>query len=432
MGLISLVKRIKHVFSGSGLGPYNDFWGYGLRTLPGTQYDYRAEAGLLWENSIVAACLRWTCDTWSEAPLCVRRRGENNKMFVDYEHQINRFLSKPCAYYDEPTLWAGTILSLKIGGEAYWVKVRSAAGKMIGVVYVPHYLISPRWRNDNFIDYYEYKPDGKSIKYPVEDVVHLRMGLDPTNQRRGINYLNAVLREVCTENEAATFSATILRNFGVPSAIVSPKEKMDELSAQQRELFKQRWQEEIAGDNVGGVFVQSIPVDIATPGMSPEQLVLDKIRDIPVSRICGVWGIDPMVVGLPSSSKTYSNYKEAHAAAYKSCLLPLHRRIGPQLDAQILAEFESDTYNYKLGWDYTDVKAMQDAREDLFKMLVNSCGGPFLTPNEARLLADYAPVPDGDELRKTPSENNNVKPTVDINNLEASAKDFLKRALNGA
>ena len=68
-----------------------------------------------------------------------------------------------------------------------------------------------------------YRVNGKTYVLSKDDIIHYRDGIDPENDRFGLSGLSAVLREVFTDNEAATYSAAILRNMGVPSIIVTPK-----------------------------------------------------------------------------------------------------------------------------------------------------------------------------------------------------------------
>ena len=51
--------------------------------------------------------------------------------------------------------------------------------------------------------------------------MHFRFGLDPENDRKGRSPLAGVLREVFTDDEAANYTASLLRNMGVPGIIVS-------------------------------------------------------------------------------------------------------------------------------------------------------------------------------------------------------------------
>lgn len=393
-------------FSGSGYGTSgSEIWGWPYRTLPGTDYDYRSEAGLLWENSAFAACIRWLGDTWTEPPMVVRQRDDSNRWVPVPGHPAEEWFNDPSPYYDASTLWYGTLLSLKASGDAYWYKLRTRGNRMVGVVYLPHFLVSPRWSRGgtDYIEAYEYRPDAEPVMIDPKDVVHLRLGMDPINQRRGLRVMDAVLREVCTENEIATFHAALLRNGGFPGAIVSPDPAIGavpELTPTQRADFVANWRERFSKDGAGDVFVQSIPVKVQVPGWKPSEMMMDKIRGLNAAYICSAFGLDPLAIGLPSESKTYSNYEEARRGAYDSLILPLHRTLGRQLDRQLLPEIVgSNPVNQRIGWDYSDVRALQDDRTKIYPVLTQAAGGSWLTVNEARAIADLPPVDGGDDLQ---------------------------------
>jgi hypothetical protein len=54
-------------------------------------------------------------------------------------------------------------------------------------------------------------------------VVHFRFGKDPRNLLRGFSPLAAVMREVYTDDQAANFTAAILKNLGIIGVIFAPE-----------------------------------------------------------------------------------------------------------------------------------------------------------------------------------------------------------------
>jgi hypothetical protein len=74
-----------------------------------------------------------------------------------------------------------------------------------------------------FVDYYEYTVDGEQTRSSIRVRRPLPLWPRPDNPRRGSSPLRSVLREVFTDNEAADFTASLLRNMGVPGLLVSPE-----------------------------------------------------------------------------------------------------------------------------------------------------------------------------------------------------------------
>jgi HK97 family phage portal protein len=389
--------------NGSGPGGFAR-WGGFSRPLPGTDYNFQREAGNLWENSVVLALIKWLTRNYPEAHQVVTRPGADGKPQVLLEHPLLDLLRKPNLWYDRSVLEAGLLLSYVVNGNAYAIRLRSALGKLVGLQYVPHFRLSPYWPKDGseYITGYVYRVDGETYLFPRDDVLHIRNGLDPLNDRVGLSDLAAVLREVCTDNEAATFSFALLKNMGIPGVIITPKEMgLEPLTPEQRAEFKQRYRESTTGDYRGDAFVHNIPIDVHSPGFSPEQMVLDKTREIPVGRICAAIGIDPMVLGLPSPNKTYANYESAKAAAYDMCLMPLHRVFDMQMTDQLLPETLNTHPKDMLGRDYANVRGLQEdqnerhkrAREDYAKGLIMRSEGKRMI-NEPTTAADDVYITD--------------------------------------
>jgi phage portal protein BeeE len=150
------------------------------------------------------------------------------------------------------------------------------------------------------------------------------------------------------------------------------------------------------------VLISSLPIEISNPGFSPEEMILDKVRAIPVTRICAAMGIDPMVIGLPSDTKTYANYEEAIKAAYYRTIIPLHRRTDKQLTRQCVKDVIGWVDGDKCGRDYSDVECMKQDYTPMLTPLTQAVGKPWMTPNEARSYINLEKMEGADELYEEP------------------------------
>ncbi len=374
-----------------GLSPY----GFAL---PGTRYDWQRDASPLWLNATVLACVNWVSDVWPEAPQCLYRRPEND---TDTEEQENRhpcldLLAEPNPDYDDSVLLGGTIVSLLTAGNAYWYKVRDRLRRPVQLQYLPHFTVEPFWPKDNsrFIDGYAYRVQGETTLLPREDVIHLRHKMDPLNIRKGLSPLAAAYRSVGWDNEAETFGATILKNMGIPGVLIMPADVDQQLTLEQADILKRMWMERFTGDFRGDPLTTNARVKIEQVAFSPEQMALDHMSRTPVNRICASLNIDPMVIGLPSESKTFSNYEEALKAAWTNMLIPAQTRIASQLTQQLLREFTADP-SIRIGFDHTKVRALSEDTTALYKRLTEAVGGPWVSPDEARQQVGMEKLPDG-------------------------------------
>lgn len=371
----SLFGRRPKVYASEGTAGVSGFRWW----LPGARYDYRTEAGDSWESSVPSICLNWLNRTWPEPRWCAKRkvRDGSEVRFEEVEHPAVAAIENPNRWYDESVLWAGTLLSYHLDGNAYWLKLRDRLGSVAGFVYVPHFQMRPMADKYNpggreLVTYYEYTPIGGTPEpVPLEEVVHFRCGIDPRDVRKGLSPLAAQLREVCSDNEAGTFSAALLRNMGVPSVILAPKPAGQgmgppNVTPEQKDMLRAQWRQRLSSEGAGSPFVAPFPMDALPLGLSPEQLALDKVRRMPADRICAAFGLSTLIVGLPSESKTYSNYAEARESAFEDCVIPLRRTFGKQFTQQVIRrDYPGDDAH--LMSDYSEIRVLQEDRDKLFK-----------------------------------------------------------------
>lgn len=278
------------VFSGSGGNTWR--WS-GLTGLTGrTAYDYTAnvDAG---NNSAVMACVGWIARAFPEAP--VRILDEDGEPMDG--HPLAVLLRRPNPYYSGPLLWMATLTDFNVSGNAYWLKERSAAGRVTGLWYTPSWLIRPQWDREGtaFLTHYEYNPNGQPQRVDLEDVVHFRYGLNPVT-RTGMSPLSAVLREIWSDEEAANFTGSLLRNLGVPGVIISPEESG--ITNDEAEEVKAIFEAKFGGDQRGRAMVMKGPSKVEVLSFSPEQMDLKALRRIPEERVSAVLGVPAIVAGL--------------------------------------------------------------------------------------------------------------------------------------
>lgn len=362
--------------------------------LPGSKIDYEKVAGRVWDNAVANACIGWIARTWQESTLHVERPVEDDEgqRWKSFPHPLTELIERPNEWYDDTILWMGTILSLVSDGNAYWfVNKVSRMGEPNELVYLPHHQVEPASDRDNrdgskLITHYEYTPTngGGPIILERGDVIHLRDGIDPFNPRKGMSRLKAAMREIATENEAATYSAALLRNFGIPGAVFVTKENLgeDEVTPKHISMLRDGW-DNLTGEGRGRLAVIPLAGQLQSLGMKPKEMELGALREVPMMRICAAIGIDPLVMGFETKNKTYSNVEQAKRAAYESCLIPMKRMIASQLTTQLLSKF-GERQRSRVGWDYSQVSALQDDQDALFTRYVEAYARGVIKRSEAK------------------------------------------------
>ena len=357
----------------------------------GTRVNYGRQLDPL-ESSLVMATVNWIARTFPEAPPIISAKANDGALTRSPKHPMVELLRRPNPHYSGSVLWMATLLSWTVDGNAYWIKERNAlGGGVVELWYTPHWLIDPKWSmNDNttFITHYEYRPGSVPIKMPVEDVVHMRYGLDPANIRKGLSPLKSLLREIWTDQEAAVFTATLLRNAGVPGLVISPKGDMV-VAPSPDEVLETRayFQERTTGDHRGEPMVMKGPTEVDQFGFNPEQMNLRSIRQIPEERVTAVLGVPAAVVGLGTGleqTKVGATMRELRELAYENNIVPTQRLFAEELATQLLPEFEPDPTAWEFGFDLSGVRVLQEDENSRAERWVKLVAGGLATRAEGR------------------------------------------------
>lgn len=348
--------------------------------LTGSRFDYRRAVGDCLDTSVVTAPVQWLQRALPEARLAVSRRKRGGGIDELTDHAMLALIQNPNPFYGDIALWAGTILSYAIAGNAYWLKVRNGAGRPAELWYVPHWTMRPEASRDGseFLSHYRYSPGGgiAPMRIEIEDVVHFRHGIDPRDPRLGLSPIDGVIREIFMDLEASNFVASLLRNMGVPGVVISPKGGA--MPAPEDVAATKSWfQEQFGGDRRGGVLVMGAPTDVAPYGFNPQQMNMSESRDVAEERVCACLGIPAAVVGFGAglqTAKVGATMEELRKIAWHNGVLPLGRSLADELKRSLLPDFDT-TPGLQLFWDTSDVPALQEDEdkraERLGKMLAS-------------------------------------------------------------
>jgi HK97 family phage portal protein len=353
---------------------------------------YRREVGEGFDSNVIMAPVMWVMRTFTEARVIVQSK-TNNIWNESEDHDAQLILDRPNDYYDSDTLWKATCISYTLNGNAYWRKIRNPIGEVIELWYIPHWMITPRYPQDGsqFISYYEYMPEGigmRPIKIPRRDIVHFRFGLDPRNTRLGLSGIGCLLREIYTDDEAASFSAKLLQNMGVIGIVISPKEVMRGTPQELKE-HKEYLRTAFSGENRGSALVTSTPTDVNQYGFDPAALTLGDVRDVTEERVCAVIGIPAAIVGFGSgmqATKVGATMRELVKMAWVGCLTPMQRTMGRQLTAQLLPDFIAQTRRFRYQFDESEVGVFEEDDAALVGKVTNMVAQGVLRIDRAQKM----------------------------------------------
>jgi HK97 family phage portal protein len=360
-----LIQRQTSYFTGTGNG---DFWSLLTRNLPGSSFNWRNQAGDLMLNSIVAIGMDWYIRNWSQGVPVVRRPMPDGQVETVADHPILQLLAQPTPNVPPSLVWSWILPDYQLLGNAYFRKVR-VSGRVVGLQYLAADMMRPVGNKINPLVKYQYTVDGTSYDIALEDLIHIRYGRDPQDSRFGRSPVTSVLREIATDNVAASAAFGMVRNGGMPSIMVGPDYKggVEDLSEDDARQTKRKLQQDFTGDNAGSVLVMTGPFKVEQVSHKPSEMAFDEIRRKPEERVCAALGLNPLVLQLGSGLEraTYSNLEQATRSAWTDGMIPLMRQMSEALTIALLPDYEETQPGDYLEFDVANVPSLQaDLNED--------------------------------------------------------------------
>ncbi len=348
-------------------------------------------------SDVLMTPVRWLQRAMLEADIVVTD-GDDDPI---KNSELIKLLENPNPYYSWEVLIAGTILSLCFDGNAYWIVAFNKMGKPVELWYAPHTNIEPYCPLAdpfNFITSYEYiaqggtqkiRPYGADDEYVDADVteglavIQFREGMDLTNMRKGQSPMKGLLREIWTDNEAAAFTATLLRNNGIPGLVFSPKETGATILKEDAEALKAKIQTEFSGTRRGGVMVMLGATNVEQFGFSPKDLDLSPLRNVSEERVCAALHVQPAVIGFGAGlqqTKVGATMKELRQLSWQAGVLPLQKIISGEVSRTLAPTFNVNTF----GFDNSGVEALREGQDKKAARVERLVRAAIMTRKDAR------------------------------------------------
>jgi len=373
------------------------------RALPGSHKDWSAVAGDLGLNGIVAVAIDWYVRNWSQGVAKVYRPIDSSQADALPGHPILALIAEPMPGLPANLVWGWFLQDYKLFGNAYLRKIRSTIdGQVIGLQFLPFDMVRPVGDGTNPLTMYKYQTDGRTFDVKLEDMIHLRYGREPLDIRLGRSPLQAMLREIGTDNVASSAAYGLLANGAMPSIIIGPdaKDTSVDISIDDARQIKRQMREDLTGDNAGGVVVMNGPYKMDRVSLTPNDLALDAIRRVPEERICSALGLNPMVLGLGSGLErsTYSNYERSQQAAWEDGMVPLFRAIADVITIHLLPDFSETQPGDYLEFDVSQVRALADDLSAAAERAERLFKAGIIDRAEAKRIANMEPTPEDEGI----------------------------------
>jgi len=338
-------------------------------------------------NELVYSCIQMVANSTAEAPAKVASL--DDKEFA----AVGGFavLAQPNMFWGAKELWVRTVEHLSLAGNAFWWKKRDARGEMIElwplmpdrVKIIPH-------RRKFILGYAFQEPDGTFTPIRFRDMVHFRSS-HPLDDYFGMPALAVAARQVAMDNEETSYAKTVLENTGVPSVVVLTERELDGLEA---EVQRAKWNQNFAGSRRGNISFFQKGMDFKVLSLDFNQLAFSSLRDVSETRICGVLGVPPILVGANVGLKqsSYRNYGTAKLSFWEETIAPLQGLLAEVLSVD--EDFAPP--GFRVVFDNRFVSALREARHRQMEDATKSYVAGVLRRNEARIMMGFPPDPDPD------------------------------------
>jgi HK97 family phage portal protein len=348
-------------------------------------------------NGVVFACLSTLAFSFPEPPLRVYRETKSG-LEVLPDHPMNALLRRPNSQMGMAEMLRFSVVYEAIGGNVYWYKLRDKTGKVMEVIPLSDAIISPVAGGVKLVDHYLWdKGDGRPEKIDSGDVLHVRWMPDPLAPWRGMAPLQAVAREVDSDNEAGRYQFALLKNDAVPRVVVTSASPTPPDSGTV-DRMRHEWQDRYGGENRGMPMILGGGMDVKTLSLNLEQLAFDALRRVPETRICAAMRVPPVLAGVGAGLEqmTYNNVGGMQKFYTERTLIPLWRAFEDEITADLLPEYGKNSGDVVVAFDLHKVQALQDDLKELRTWATGAVSAGYLTVNQALSTLGMPQVKGGD------------------------------------
>ncbi len=339
-------------------------------------------------NGGVFGCISALAFAFPEPPLLVWQEIANGKSPL-HGHALSKLLKRPNPQMGMAELLQYTIVYMAVGGNCYWYKVRSQAGRVVQLWPLHDGQITPMPGKTVLIDHYDLDMGtGKPERIEASEIVHHRWMPDPLAPHKGVGPLIALAREVDTDNEATRYLFALLKNDAMPRlALVVPQGV--ELTPAQYDRLENQWSDKHGGDKRGGVAILEGGLDVKTVATNLKELEFNLLRRIPESRMSASFRVPAIIAGLYVGLEhgTLANYAEARTQFADDTLVPLWSNLADEVSTDLLPDF-AGREDEIVEFDLAKVQALQARIMAQRKWALEGLRGGGLLVNEFRAACD--------------------------------------------
>jgi HK97 family phage portal protein len=319
------------------------------------------------------------------------------------KHQILDLIKRPNEYQSQSSFIEEMVSYLMLWGNDF---VEGEFPRTPGRPPVHLYNIRPAYMSvkpgdGKKVNVYEFRYGTDKHEYTPEEMMHIKL-FHPDNDFWGMGLAEAAALSIDQNNLSKMWNINLMKNGAKVGGLLSSETSLGEEEVKDlREQIKMQY----GAENIGFPMVLEGNFDWKPMSLNAQDMDWLEGQKMSAREIALAFSVPPELLG-DTETKTYSNYQESRKAFYMESVLPLMDKIRDELNGWLCPKWPGQ--NLRLDYDMDAIDALKDSRSDTWSDAILAVKAGIITPNEARGLLQFDPLPGGDELRTQPDTVLNI------------------------
>lgn len=298
-----------------------------------------AAYGALYKTQLwVSIVIRKLANGTARIPLDLKHQEDNSNQSAASGPLVD-LLQEPNPRLSGWRLWQWTSSTFDTYGEAFWLKLRDANGRVRELH--PMHPTNVIVRRDEITGelFYLYSAGVRNVTLlppiPAADVVAF-INYNPDNLVRGVSNLESLRMTLLNEDASRRATASFWKNGARPGVVL---EHPAELSDGAQKRIQAAWNENHAGaDVMGGTAILEEGMKANIIQLSAVEMQYIESRKLNREEVCAAYDVPPPVVHILDNA-TYSNITEQMRSMYRDTMAPRFVMFESVINHQLVPDF---------------------------------------------------------------------------------------------
>jgi len=301
----------------------------------------------------VFRCVNVISSTLSQVPVSLKRKGKDiSGPYRDLFYKPNKLMNL------EEMIEAIIVQMLTHGNAFLFIDDPDSRGIPRALFPLPPHCISPkRGKKSYHLDSWLMESGPKeAIEIPTDRIVHFKYASHPNDPIVGVGPLVSGMLAIETDNLAAVYNRSMLRNGGMPSGILSYK-GVGRLTEEMKEEIRHNWYKTYGGPrNASRLAVTNADWSWQQTGASQKDMDFIEARRWNMSDISRAFNV-PLLYLNEESNFGAQAVRVQRKVFYEDNLIPLARKLGNKFTEGVLG---GENKNGTFSFDFSDVAILRD------------------------------------------------------------------------